>query len=163
MSNGVNVNSQQGSGVPPVVIVGAVVGTLVIVGLGFYYVKIAEFFGLKDTASEKELKKQAELTQGSQFWTPAYYKKYGGITFSDPQLRTIAKELYNATDGWGTDESAISSVFRRLQTKGNISKMSEIYSRMYSRDVLADLKGDMGDVEFAEYVSKPISMYLNTK
>ena len=162
MSNGVNTSSSQGgTGIPPVAVVGVVVGSLVIVGLAFYYIKIAEFFGLKDTAEEKNLSKQANLTQGSQFWTPSYYKKYGGVTYTDPQLRTLARRLYEATDGLGTDESAIASVFRTLQTKGNISKMSEIYARIYDRDVLADLTGDMGDVEFAEYVSKPISLYLN--
>ena len=162
MSNGVNTSSSQGgTGIPPVAVVGVVVGSLVIVGLAFYYIKIAEFFVLKDTAEENNLTKQANLTQGSQFWTPSYYKKYGGVTYTDPQLRTLARRLYEATDGLGTDESAIASVFRTLQTKGNISKMSEIYARIYDRDVLADLTGDMGDVEFAEYVSKPISLYLN--
>jgi len=165
MNKGQNIGQVQpqgGTGIPPVAIVGVVVGGLVIVGMVFYYTKIAEFLGLKDTAEEKNLEKQALLTQGSQFWTPAYYKKYGGVTFSDSQLRYLAQELYDATDGAGTYESDIAGVFRRVQTKGNISKMAEIYSQMFTSDLLSDLTGDMGTDEFATYVSKPISLYMNS-
>tara|TARA_R110001592_G_scaffold90231_11_gene265457 strand:+ start:1796 stop:2290 length:495 start_codon:yes stop_codon:yes gene_type:complete len=163
MSNGQYVNQgyQGGGGVPPIIIIGGIVGTLVIIGVGIYVVKFTELLGLKDTPEEKELKKQAKLTQGGQFWSPTYYRKYGGVTYSDTQLRYMATELFEATDGIGTSETAISGVLRRLQTKGNISKLSEIYSRMFTSDLLSDLKDDMEDEDFAEYVSKPISLYMN--
>ena len=68
MSNGINTQSGSGvTGTPPVVIVGIVVGGLVVVGLAFYWIKISEFLGFKDTAEEKTLKKQVNLTKGSQF------------------------------------------------------------------------------------------------
>ncbi len=142
-----------------------VLGSLAIVGIVYAGIKVAEAVGLKDTAEEKNLQRQAELTQGGLFWTPTFYKQEGGLTLTDGILTKYANQLNTAMygdfwiDGLGTDEESIAGVFRQLQTKGNISRVVEIYNNKYNSDLLADLNDELGLEDFAEYVSKPISMY----
>ena len=142
-----------------------ILGSLAIVGIVYAGIKVAEAVGFKDTAEEKNLKRQAELTQGGQFWNPTFYKQEGGLTLTDGMLTRYANELHDAmfgdywTAGYGTDEESISGAFRQIQTKGNISRVVEIYNNKFNSDLLADLNDELSLEEFGEYVSKPISMY----
>ena len=154
------------------------IGTPLLLG-GVYLVVVNPLlkrFGLKDSAQDKELDKVNDLVEAQAFWSPSWYKINGGNTISKSYANAYAKQLYCAMfsgywkgcgngflgigGGWGTDESAIGSVFNALGTKGNISLVSERYSQVYDSDLFTDLKSELDEgTEFADYVSKKISQY----
>ena len=136
-------------------------GTPILLG-GVYFIMvkpILERLGLKDSAEDKELQKVADDVKSQNYWSPTYYKLYGGDTISNSYADMYAERLEEAVDGWGTDESAIAGVFNALGSKGNVSLVAERYNMLFNDDLLGDLEGDLSDEDFATYVGNPISKY----
>lgn len=166
MSNGGN--SGGGSKIPPQMWF-YIIGIPLILGGGYFGIMrpILKKFGVIKSLEDKELKKINEDVERQPFWKPSWYQANGGDTLTSAEARHFAKELAEAMHGkgtwwdvgWGTDENKIASVFRKLNSKGNISKVAEEYSNMYSKDLLTSLNRELNEEEFGNFVSQPISQY----
>lgn len=70
---------------------------------------------------------------------------------------TYAKQLKMAFDndnsfGWGTNEDAIFSVFRELPSKSMYSKVQREYTKLYNRNLNADLEDELSSDEYNELI-----------
>lgn len=70
---------------------------------------------------------------------------------------TFAKQLKMAFDndnsaGWGTNEELVFQVFRDLPSKSMYSKVQKEYSRMYSKNLNADLEDELSSDEYNELI-----------
>lgn len=59
----------------------------------------------------------------------------GDVTFSVNQTKTMAAKLYVAMKGWGTDEEAIYSVMRSLQTRSDLLSVIKQYRADYNESL----------------------------
>lgn len=150
---------------------------IVLAGIYFVVVNpILKRLGIKDSAEDKEYQKIQDDVSAGSFWSPTYYKQNGGATISSSYADVYAQRLYCSMfsgywkgcgtqgflgigGGWGTDESAIGSVFQQLGSKGNISLVAERYAQVYNSDLYNDLDSELNTEDFAEYVSNKISKY----
>jgi len=165
MSKGTQNTGQQSSGggttIASLMPIIWLLGTPIMLGASYLLIinPLLKRFGIKDSAEDKEISKVNDDVRSAPYWNPSWYKINGGDTLSDSYARMYAEKLYEAIDGWGTNESEIGGVFANLNTKGNISLVSEIYSNIYGRDLLNDLWEDLDDTEFTQYVGSKIASY----
>ncbi|MBE9581068.1 MAG: DUF4157 domain-containing protein [Proteobacteria bacterium] len=75
---------------------------------------------------------------------PASAAATGGLT--EKMLKQIARTLREAMEGWGTDEEAIYSAFSG-RTQEQVDAIARVYKKMYSADLLADLRDELTDSE----------------
>jgi hypothetical protein len=77
-------------------------------------------------------------------------------TLSDEEFDKLSDSIYDAIDGWGTDEEAIKSVFESIPSIPDLCGLIKTYSD-YHGDLFSDLDGDLeGDKEWKKYVWVPL-------
>lgn len=81
--------------------------------VGVFMLYLVWYFFLRKTDSEKAADKAAETVNGLPIDT-------ANISLSTADVNLIAQQLYDAMDGWGTDEDAIMSVLDRISTKDDL-------------------------------------------
>ena len=154
-----------GGGMPSWLPVIYLLGTPIMLGLGYLFVinPLLKKLGLKPDFKDKEYEKLMQEVIGSPIWTPQFYQNEGGNSFNYQIAQTYAERLYDATQGgytgWGTDESSIAGVFNDLGSTGNVSIVSEAYQDMYGSSLISVLEGELNAEDFAQYVVAPISQY----
>jgi len=90
----------------------------------------------------------------TQYCTP---EKSGKPTMSDGELNGIADEIFDAIDGWGTDEEGIRSALSGLKTFPDFCAMAKKYQRRQGDSLLNALDGDIDiDSDWRKYVWIPI-------
>jgi len=88
--------------------------------------------------------------------------KYDNLIFLKPQYITEnRKKLYDAIQYWGTDESTIKEVFRKLKDRLHIAQVAASYQKNYGENLLDALKGEMdvNDKEMKELRDIMINKY----
>ena len=92
-------------------------------------------------------------------------------TFEEGAPATFAKQIKMAFEndapfGWGTDEEALRKIFSSIQSKEEFKKIILSYSRLYGRNMMADMKEELSSSEYSEMLSiiaaKPDSGYAAT-
>ena len=67
--------------------------------------------------------------------------------------------------GWGTDESAIRELIRKIPSKDEFKKVINSYQKLYARSLMLDLKEEMTTTEYSEMLAivagKPDSITKN--
>ena len=155
----------QGGGMPSWMPVLYLLGTPIMLGLGYLFVinPLLKKLGLKPDAEDKELEKLREEVLVSPIWTPQFYQNNGGNTLTYNMAQVYAERLYDAMEGgwtgWGTDENAIAGVFNELGSTGNVSIVSEAYQEMYGGSLINVLDSELNVKDFSTYVVAPISQY----
>jgi len=146
-----------------------IIGIPVVIG-GVYFLiarPIMKKLNLIETQEDKETKKIIDITKRQPFWNASWYVTHGGNTLNDYDAGEFAQQLIDAmgsTSGWynpyswGTNETAIYSVFGLLGSKGNISKVVEQYNIRAGQDLYADLESELAEDEMLQIAQK-ISMY----
>ena len=93
--------------------------------------------------------------KGDGYWIDPYKGEEGGGNstpdiFYDPTSDVL--RLYEAMDGWGTDEDAIWDV---LESKNNIqlAMIYNGYKAKYGKDLFDDFAGDLDDKELRRAMS----------
>ena len=62
----------------------------------------------------------------------------------------IAKDIFEAIDGWGTDEEKVYNALAKLRKNpASITKLKEVYKAKYKTDLQTDLEGDFSKDELA--------------
>jgi len=90
----------------------------------------------------------------TQYCTP---EKSGKSTMSSSELNGIADEIFDAVDGWGTDEEAIKSALSGLETFPDFCDMAKKYQRRQGESLLNALDGDIDiDSDWRKFVWIPI-------
>lgn len=69
------------------------------------------------------------------------------VTFSANQTKTMAAKLYVAMKGWGTDEEAIYSVMRSLQTRSDLLSVIKQYRADYNESLSERLCSELTNRE----------------
>lgn len=82
----------------------------------------------------------------------------GKTTMGGGSLDSIASQIRNAIEGWGTNEEAIKSALSKVQTIPDLCAVSQRYAENYpGSTLLGDLDGDIDDdAEWNEYVYLPL-------
>jgi hypothetical protein len=143
-----------------------IIGIPIVVG-GVYFLvarPIMKKLNILEDKEDKEMDKINDNVKSQPFWTPNFYKKFGGDTISSTEAVNFANTLYRATrggiTGWGTDEEAIFGVFNSLGSKGNISKVVEAYQIKHNSDLYTTLVDELDNEDMFEIAQK-ISLYAS--
>ena len=147
-----------------------IIGVPLFVG-GVYFILVKPLMtklgGL--TQADKLADKQNDKMKRQPFWTPAYYKSYGGNSLQTWEAASFATRIYDCMHawdswstpfGWGTDEACVAGVFNLLGSKGNISMVSEQYALLYNKDLYNDMESEMDATEMLQITQK-ISQYAS--
>lgn len=129
-----------------------VTGGALIIGIAYFGIvkPVFEFVGIKDSREDKENKSLIEKGSKSQYWSPSYWKENPGkLTYAEANYLQFAKNLYDATTGWGTNEEAIYGVFRKLTTAQDISRVADIYFIRADKDLYQVLVDELDLEELA--------------
>jgi hypothetical protein len=90
----------------------------------------------------------------TQYCTP---EKSGKPKMSDSELNAIADEIFDAIDGWGTEEEDIRSALSGLETFPDFCAMAKKYQRRQGESLLDALDGDIDiDSDWRKFVWIPI-------
>lgn len=95
----------------------------------------------------------AALQQGTkESWlTPNYWRRFNGAKiFTVAATAQMVATLYHAMSGFGTDESAIYSVFQSCKAKSQASWLADAYAKTYNSSLLADLSDEMDTNELSK-------------
>jgi hypothetical protein len=91
-------------------------------------------------------------------------------TYDDSNAAYYAQKLKMAFEndnyfGWGTDESAIREIIRKIPSKDEFKKVINSYQKLYARSLMLDLKEDLTTTEYSEMLAivagKPDSLTKN--
>lgn len=136
----------------------AVVGTLAIVGGGFFAIR-----GIKRYIENKQSRDSEKATSGDL--KDLNKNQSTAQTFSNSQAQTFASALFSAMDGWGTDEEAIFSVFKNCKNDADVLAIIKAFGqRANTAEILwtfDTMKGDLSALLRDELDSSDISK-INT-
>ena len=98
-----------------------------------------------ERGEESEIKKIETAPPESNPFDPKYYKsaaarRAGALLLYSAKATELSRIIYNAMGYFSDDESAVYSVFRSLQTKSQVSFLSEKFRQLYNIDMLEFLK-----------------------
>lgn len=69
----------------------------------------------------------------------------------DPKkIKDTANKLFQAMDGWGTDEAGVMSALRSCSTKAETDALKAEYQKHFGRSLDDDLKGELGEDDLKE-------------
>jgi hypothetical protein len=77
-------------------------------------------------------------------------------TVSKEEYRSAADSIYNAIEGFGTDEDAIKAALNSMPTVADLCALNSWYSTQYG-DLYDDLDGDIDGTDFTKYVWSAIA------
>jgi hypothetical protein len=77
-----------------------------------------------------------------------------GYSLSEGELNIIADQINDANGFFNDDEDAIYSAFNKLRTKGDLSKLNDIFTNKYQKDILMFLNSFMNTQELQPVVDK---------
>ncbi len=92
-------------------------------------------------------------------------------TFEEGNPAAYAQQLKMAFEndnyfGWGTDESIVRMVIRKIPTKDFFKKVILSYQRLYAESLMADLKNELSSSEYSEMMAivaaKPDTILAST-
>lgn len=92
-------------------------------------------------------------------------------TFEEGNPAAYAQQLKMAFEndnyfGWGTDESIVRTVIRKIPTKDFFKKVILSYQRLYAESLMADLKNELSSSEYSEMIAivaaKPDTILAST-
>jgi hypothetical protein len=86
-------------------------------------------------------------------WDVNYWKTHQ-VILSDGELNILADKINNAAGFFNDDEDAIYAAFNKLKTKGDVSKLNDIFTTKYQKDVLMYLNSFMNTEELQPVVEK---------
>lgn len=86
-------------------------------------------------------------------WDINYWRTYG-FTLSEGELNTIAEQINDAYGYFNDDEDSVYSAFNKLKTKGDLSKLNDIFTNKYQKDILMFLNSFMNTEELQPVVDK---------
>jgi hypothetical protein len=125
--------------------------------IGILVILFVVYKTLKGLGLIKDLKKDAavEDIRTSDYFNPDYYKDKSFQHLGEQAGELHAKELFNAMNGFGTDEEAIYAVFGKLYNKLNVSELSDYYRQQNAhwynfdlgKDLQTDLLNELNDTE----------------
>jgi hypothetical protein len=73
------------------------------------------------------------------------------MVLSGDQIGTIAKDVYSAVDGWGTDEEALFTALGKLKNDPNdIASLKSKYKALYGTVLEAEVYADLSGAELAK-------------
>jgi hypothetical protein len=91
-------------------------------------------------------------------------------TYDDSNAAYYSQKLKMAFEndnyfGWGTDESAIREIIRKIPSKDEFKKVINSYQKLYARSLMLDLKEELTTSEYSEMLAivagKPDSISKN--
>lgn len=131
---------------------GAIAGSVFLPGVGTVIGgAIGGLLGLFNSSGNAYSQISGAITQ---YCTP---EKSGKPTMSDSELNAIADEIFDAIDGWGTDEDGIKSALSGLETFPDFCAMAKKYQRRQGETLLDALDGDIDvDSTWRKYIWIPI-------
>jgi hypothetical protein len=77
-----------------------------------------------------------------------------GYSLSEGELNTIADQINDSYGYFNDDEDAVYSAFNKLKTKGDLSKLNDIFTNKYQKDILMFLNSFMNTQELQPVVEK---------
>jgi hypothetical protein len=86
-------------------------------------------------------------------WDISYWKTHQ-ITLSESEYNQIADQLKSAYGWFNDDEDSIYAAFNKLKTKGDVSKLNDIFTSKYQKDLLMYLNSFMNTEELQPVVEK---------
>jgi len=111
--------------------------------------KILQSVGIVETKKSKEEKNKTIKVINSDYFNPNYYKTVLHKFLDLEVSKRYAHDLRVAFSGFGTDEGAVYSTFKKLDNKVQISEISSSYYIQYKRDLKADLLDELNESEVA--------------
>lgn len=77
-------------------------------------------------------------------------------TYTEGNTATYAKQIKMAFDNdgwWGTDKDVLRQVVRVIPSKGEFRKVMTSYQKLYGRNLLADMQGELKTTEYNEILA----------
>lgn len=145
------------------------------VGWKFVLSPLLETLNLKDTKKEAEGKKAIEETEKAplniDFWRPGFYiQQYPKGTNSvilktQATVKYIATEIYTAmkNDTWpfgASGRSRVYTAFRLLNSKAQISQLSQYFQAVYKQDLYNELKRYLYSESWESYIKNGLPTLL---
>lgn len=76
------------------------------------------------------------------------WKQYPDRMISDNTAVRIADQIYNAWGFWNDDEEAVYSAFNLITDPAQVSRVSDVYSKLFKADLYTDLTTKLSKTEF---------------
>ncbi|MCF8451803.1 MAG: annexin [Pedobacter sp.] len=86
----------------------------------------------------------------------ATYNNEQRKTYTEGNTATYAKQIKMAFDNdgwWGTDKDILRQVVRVIPSKGEFRKVMTSYQKLYGRNLLADMQGELKTTEYNEILA----------
>lgn len=80
------------------------------------------------------------------------------LSYTDDQYDVFAQKLYNALNGWGTDEETIQSVFAQMNTRDDVLKLISTFGIKDGETLSEWLSGDLSQSDMDKYVNNVLQV-----
>jgi hypothetical protein len=120
------------------------------------------------TKSDEEILIEKEIIKIDSPWNPRYYLQFGSkpvTLIKENLIDNLLTTIWNSA-GWTYDDfDAVLGVFKRLNTKTQVSQLVDRFNKKYKKDLLVWLKGDYwpSDRFSNEQVNQLINLVKNYK
>lgn len=152
--------------IPPQIVAYALISIIV---LWIVYQLMKKVGLISDQVTRKKDKTIAANVQSIEqipFWNPSLYQNsnYGyAVLMPNDTIKSWAKDIHDSFGWFNDDEEQVYNVFRKLTNQIILSQLSDAYSKLYSSDLLGDLKNYFDDKELSYLYTiisnKPIGGY----
>lgn len=127
-------------------------GAVIIASLYFFVIRpLSKAFGKSNT----ELQNEQTLQKIESYFNPNFWRT-GGKILTDLASWALTGKIENAIGVFYDDEAEITSAFRALKYKNQVSYLSYKYAERFGRDLLTDLQKNLNADEL-----KPIYDHIN--
>lgn len=127
-------------------------GAVIIASLYFFVIRpLFKAFGKSNT----ELQNEQTLQKIESYFNPNFWRT-GGKILTDSASWALTGKIENAIGVFYDDEAEITSAFRALKYKNQVSYLSYKYAERFGRDLLTDLQKNLNADEL-----KPIYDHIN--
>lgn len=105
--------------------------------------------GIIKSDEQKEIERLAAGIDKIQEFNPMTNQTKTFKRLSDVEVLQAVNRIVKALQGWGTNESALFSVFKTLDNKMQISQISEKWFKNFGTDMLTEIKNELRESELA--------------
>ena len=106
---------------------------------------ILQKLGIQNTQADITVANQQNQSNATNPFSPVYWKTVSGASLlKKAYTDQLAKQIYDALGYFSDDEAAVTSVFRLMKHKTNVSWLADVFQQNYRTDLFDFMKNGKG-------------------